>query len=72
MDVAKLGPDAQRPLFSVRMAMPIPPDSETDGTASLAGLDPATLFHNHSPGLEVLPNGDVLAWDAKYKGGLVF
>jgi hypothetical protein len=61
VDVASLGPDMQKPLFNVRMVLPIPPDSEKAGTASLTGLDPATLWHNHSPGFEVLPNGDVLA-----------
>ena len=49
VDVAALGPDPQQPLFSVRMVLPIPPDSETDGTASLTGLDPATMWHSHSP-----------------------
>ena len=38
------------PLFDVRMVLPVPPDSETEGTASLAGLDPATMYHSHSPG----------------------
>jgi hypothetical protein len=61
IDVAGLGPPAGTPLFDVRMVMPIPPDSETDGMATLAGLSAATMFHNHSPGLEVMANGDVLA-----------
>ena len=43
VNVASLGPDPNTPLFNVRMVMPIPPDSEEDGTASLAGLDPARL-----------------------------
>jgi hypothetical protein len=44
VDVASLGPDMQKPLFNVRMVLPIPPDSELEGTASLTGLDPATLW----------------------------
>lgn len=37
VDVASLGPDIQRPVFNVRMVLPIPPDSEMEGTASLTG-----------------------------------
>jgi hypothetical protein len=61
VDISKLGPPETEPLFDVRMVLPVPPDSETEGTASLAGLDPATMYHSHSPGLEVMKNGDVLA-----------
>jgi hypothetical protein len=61
VDISKLGPPENVPLFDVRMVLPVPPDSETEGTASLAGLDPATMYHSHSPGLEVMKNGDVLA-----------
>lgn len=39
VNIAKLGPDEDVPLFSVRMAMPIPPDSEADGTASVRMFD---------------------------------
>ena len=45
VDLASLGPDMQKPLFNVRMVLPIPPDSELAGTASLTGLDPATLWY---------------------------
>lgn len=45
VDVASLGPDVQKPLFNVRMVLPIPPDSEMEGTASLTGLDPATMWY---------------------------
>jgi hypothetical protein len=61
VDVSKLGPPANVPLCDVRMVLPVPPDSEVEGTASLTGLDPATMYHSHSPGLEVMKNGDVLA-----------
>ena len=70
IDVAKLGPASDSPLFNVRMVMPIPPDSEKDGVATLTGLNPATMFHNHSPGFEILENGDVLAvWFSSAGGG---
>jgi hypothetical protein len=61
VDVSTMGPPADKPWFKVRMVMPMPPDSETEGSASLTGLDPATMWHNHSPGFEALPNGDILA-----------
>jgi hypothetical protein len=58
---AGLGPDSKSPYFTVRFALPIPPDNDTNLTGALTGLDPQVWAHNHSPGLEVLPNGDVLA-----------
>ena len=45
VDVSLLGPSPAAPHFAVRAALPIPPDSENEGTASLTGLDPATMFH---------------------------
>ncbi|HUW18041.1 MAG TPA: SUMF1/EgtB/PvdO family nonheme iron enzyme [Sedimentisphaerales bacterium] len=59
--VALQGPDANIPYFTVRFALPIPPDNTTDGIASLLGCDPTVTHHNHSPGFEVMPNGDALA-----------
>jgi hypothetical protein len=61
VDTALLGPPASAPHFAVRMALPLPPDTSNDGTASLTGLDPSTMYETHSPGFEVLANGDVLA-----------
>lgn len=58
---AMLGPDPKIPYFMVRFALPIPPENATNEVATLAGLDPEVFTHNHSPGLEILPNGDVLA-----------
>ena len=58
---AKLGPDPAKPYFHVRFALPIPPDNDLELNGPLVGMDPAVLSHDHSPGLEVLPNGDVLA-----------
>ena len=57
----KSGPDPKQPWFRQRHMLPIPiEDSEPDAIAA-AGFDPALLGHNHSPGLAVLPNGDLLA-----------
>lgn len=60
-EVALRGPDPKRPYFTVRFAMPIPPENATNEVGVLAGLDPMVFTHNHSPGFEILPNGDCLA-----------
>jgi hypothetical protein len=54
------GPDPNIPYFTVRFAMPIPPDNiHKDG--ALAGVCQSVGRHNHSPAFEILPNGDALA-----------
>ena len=58
---ARFGPDAKQPYFTVRFAMPVPPENDTNLTGALVGLDTNVLAHNHSPGFEILPNGDALA-----------
>lgn len=58
---AKLGPPERVPHFIVRLALPMPPDNATNVPGIWTGLDDNVWAHNHSPGLEVLPNGDVLA-----------
>ncbi len=58
---ALLGPDPKIPYFTVRFALPIPPENATSNVAALTGMDPAVFTHNHSPGFEILPNGDALA-----------
>jgi len=60
-EVARLGPDPKIPYFTVRFALPIPPENATNMVAALTGLDPAVFTHNHSPGFAILPNGDALA-----------
>ena len=60
-DVAKLGPDPKLPYFTVRFALPIPPENATNNAGELAGLGSQVFTHNHSPGFEILPNGDALA-----------
>ncbi len=58
---AKFGPNPDKPYFTVRFAMPVPPENVTNNFAALAGMDPQVFTHNHSPGFEILPNGDALA-----------
>jgi len=58
---ALFGPNPGKPYFTVRFALPIPPENATNEIAALAGLDPQVFTHNHSPGFEILPNGDALA-----------
>ena len=55
------GPDPAKPYFTVRFAIPIPPDNDSPRNGSLLGVDPAVQEHNHSPGFEIMPNGDALA-----------
>lgn len=58
---AKFGPDSKIPYFTVRFALPIPPENATNEVAAFTGIDPMVFTHNHSPGFEILPNGDALA-----------
>ena len=55
------GPSANIPYFTVRFAIPIPPAYTETETAALAGIDEGVYTHSHSPGFEILPNGDALA-----------
>lgn len=55
------GPDPKTPYFTVRFALPIPPENASSNVAVFTGMDPAVFTHNHSPGFEILPNGDALA-----------
>jgi hypothetical protein len=61
VEPALFGPDPKIPYFTVRFAMPIPPENATNNVAALTGIDPMVFTHNHSPGFEILPNGDALA-----------
>jgi hypothetical protein len=58
---ALLGPNPKLPYFTVRFALPIPPENDTNLSGPLTGLDQAVMAHQHSPGFEILPNGDALA-----------
>jgi hypothetical protein len=57
---AKQGPDLKKPFFRKRYLLPTPPENVSRETIDAAGLHPAFRRHNHSPGIEVCPNGDVL------------
>lgn len=58
---AGYGPSATVPYFTVRFALPIPPAYTEAETAALTGMDSGVYTHSHSPGFEILPNGDALA-----------
>jgi hypothetical protein len=58
---ALLGPNAKTPYFNVRFAIPVPPAYTHKDVAAFTGMDPMVFPHNHSPGFEILPNGDALA-----------
>ncbi len=63
-DMAKIGPDPNKPYFRKRDLLPIPPDNinvDNIGVIPTVGFHPGILRHNHSPSLVVCPNGDVLA-----------
>lgn len=49
-----------QPYFRKRFLLPVPPDNAPPEAIAAAGLHPAFRKHNHSPALEVCPNGDVL------------
>lgn len=58
--IAGLGPDPGKPYFRKRSMLPTPPENSDRKVIDAAGLHPSFRGHNHSPALEVLPNGDVL------------
>lgn len=60
-DYLKLGPAENLPYFKKRFLLPIPPENVPSAAVEAAGLHPAVMAHNHSPGLVVCPNGDLLA-----------
>ena len=54
-------PAPQLPYFKVREALPIPAAYTPTEQGRLVGLDEGVYTHAHSPGFEILPNGDALA-----------
>lgn len=58
---ALFGPDPHVPYFTVDFALPVPPENAQDLEAAFTGMDTNVFTHNHSPGFEILPNGDTLA-----------
>ncbi len=58
---ATAGPDPHKPWFQQRPMLPIPPGNASTLEIEAAGFGGGIHDHNHSPGLAVLPNGDLLA-----------
>ncbi|MCI0641032.1 MAG: SUMF1/EgtB/PvdO family nonheme iron enzyme [Gemmataceae bacterium] len=58
--IAHLKQAPDKPYFRKRHLLPIPPDNAPDEAIAAAGLPRAFRKHNHSPALEVCPNGDLL------------
>ncbi len=57
---ALYGPDPGRPYFRKRFMLPTPPENSSRDAIDAVGLHPSFRGHNHSPAMEVCPNGDVL------------
>ena len=60
LDLVRQAPDPKRPYFRKRYLLPIPPDNSSDEDILVTGFPHAFRYHNHSPGFEVCPNGDLL------------
>ena len=56
----RLGPDPDKPWYRKRYLLPMPPDNVPREETRIAGFHPGMMNHNHSPTLEVCPNGDLL------------
>jgi len=54
------GPDPAKPYYRKRYMLPTPLENTAPVGIDAAGLHPSFRGHNHSPGFEVLPNGDLL------------
>ena len=59
--LALQSPDPDKPYLRKRRLLPVPPAPGRADAIAAAGLHPSFRGHNHSPGLTVCPNGDVLA-----------
>ena len=59
-ELAKIGPSSERPYFRKRFLLPVPLDNSESGEIDAVGMHTSFRGHNHSPALEVCPNGDVL------------
>jgi formylglycine-generating enzyme required for sulfatase activity len=58
--IAHLKQAPDKPYFRKRHLLPIPPDNAPDEAIAAVGLPRSFRKHNHSPALEVCPNGDLL------------
>ncbi len=70
-EIAKTGPDPDKPWFRHRAMLPIPPEDQNPDALEAAGIPPGVNGHNHSAGLTVAPNGDVvwIAFSASASSG---
>ena len=59
-DASHLNQAPTKPFFRKRHLLPMPPDNATPEAIAAAGFPASFRKHNHSPALEVCPNGDVL------------
>ncbi|MGP8244691.1 MAG: SUMF1/EgtB/PvdO family nonheme iron enzyme [Bryobacteraceae bacterium] len=59
----KAGPDPAKPWFRQRNLLPAPPEDMEPDAIAAAGIEAGILGHNHSGGVAVMPNGDMLAID---------
>ena len=59
-ELATIGPDPDRPYFRKRYLLPTPPENCSPAEIDALTMHPSFRDHNHSPALEVCPNGDVL------------
>jgi len=59
-EIVKIGPAGDRPYFRKRYLLPVPLDNSQNEEIDAMGMHPSFRRHNHSPALEVCPNGDVL------------
>jgi len=50
----------EKPYFRKRYLFPVPPDNASSREINAIGLNPVLRHHNHSPGLCVAPNGDLI------------
>jgi len=57
----KKGPDPTRPWLRRRPLLTIPSVGSSREETMGAGMHPGLLAHNHNPGLELMPNGDLFA-----------
>ena len=48
------------PYFRKRYLFPVPPDNASSQEIIAMGLNPSLRHHNHSPGFDVAPNGDLI------------
>ncbi len=58
-DFVQTAPDMTRPYFRKRHLLPTPLENSPNEAIDALAFHPSFRRHNHSPGMEVMPNGDV-------------